>query len=433
MRMYDIIRQKRDGKELTNEEIRFFINGYVNGEVPDYQVSALLMAIYFQGMTDEETVCLTEAMASSGSMLDLSRFGDLSVDKHSTGGVGDKTTLIVTPIVASVGAKVAKMSGRGLGHTGGTVDKLESIPGYRTNLSVDEFLNQVENTGIAVIGQTENLAAADKLIYALRDVTATVESLPLIVSSIMSKKLASGSKSIVLDVKYGTGAIMKTMEQARQLARKMVSIGKACGRNMAALITDMNAPLGDAVGNSLEVIEAIEILQNKKHNDLRDVCVKVATVMLELSLNVSCDEAEKMVIDSIESGAAFAKMKEWISAQGGDCNFLDDASLFPKAKFIHKVKSEKSGYITAVNAEMIGSASVMLGAGRAKKDDTIDYSAGIIIDKKFGDYVKDGDVIFTLYANEKSTVDNAEKLCLNSVSFGKKLPTKTASVYEIIR
>ena len=260
MRMYDIIRKKRDGKELTSDEIRFFIGGFVKGEIPDYQVSALLMAIYFQGMTDAETVCLTESMANSGNMLDLSRFGDLSVDKHSTGGVGDKTTLIVAPIVAAVGSKVAKMSGRGLGHTGGTVDKLESIPGYRTNLSSEEFLNQVENTGIAVIGQTENLAVADKLIYSLRDVTATVESLPLIVSSIMSKKLASGSKSIGLDVKYGTGAIMKTARQARELAQKMVSIGKACGRNMAALITDMNAPLGDAVGNNLEVIEAVEYL-----------------------------------------------------------------------------------------------------------------------------------------------------------------------------
>lgn len=433
MRMYDIIRKKRDGKELNNDEIRFFTEGFAKGEIPDYQVSALLMAIYFRGMTDAEIVFLTEAMANSGATLDLSRFGDLSVDKHSTGGVGDKTTLIVAPIVASVGAKVAKMSGRGLGHTGGTVDKLESIPGYRTNLSIEEFLNQVETTGIAVIGQTENLAAADKLIYALRDVTATVESLPLIVSSIMSKKIASGSRSIVLDVKYGTGAIMKTVDHAKELAQKMLSIGKACGRNMAALITDMNAPLGDAVGNSLEVIEAIEILQNKKHNDLRDVCVKIAMVMLELSLNVSCDEAEKMVVESIESGAAFEKMKQWISAQGGDCTFLDNPSLFPKAKFTHEVRSEQSGYITAVNAEMIGSASVMLGAGRTKKDDNIDYSAGIIINKKLGDYVKEGDVIFTLYTNKKTSASNAERLCVNSVSFGEKLPTKTASVYEIMR
>ncbi len=432
MRMYDVIRKKRDGKELTNDEIQFFIDGFVKGEIPDYQVSALLMAIYFRGMTDEETVFLTEAMANSGNMLDLSRLGDSSVDKHSTGGVGDKTTLIVTPIVASVGAKVAKMSGRGLGHTGGTVDKLESVPGYRINLSSEEFLNQVENTGIAVIGQTENLAVADKLIYALRDVTATVESLPLIVSSIMSKKLASGSKSIVLDVKYGTGAIMKTVEQARELAQKMVSIGKACGRNMAALITDMNAPLGDAVGNNLEVIEAIEILQNKKHNDLRDVCVRIATVMLELALNVSCNEAEKMVVDSIESGAAFAKMKEWITAQGGDCRYLDDTSLFPKANFTHEVKSTQSGYISVVNAEKIGLASVTLGAGRAKKDDIIDYSAGIIINKKLGDYVRDGEVIFTLFTNKKSTVSDAEKLCINSVSFGEKAPPKTVVVCEII-
>lgn len=433
MMMYDIIRRKRDGKELTAEEICFFVNGFVEGEIPDYQVSALLMAIYFQGMTDAETVCLTEVMANSGDMLDLAQFGDLSVDKHSTGGVGDKTTLIVAPIVASLGAKVAKMSGRGLGYTGGTVDKLESVCGYKTNISADEFLNQVSNTGIAVIGQTENLAIADKLIYALRDVTATVESLPLIVSSIMSKKIASGSRSIVLDVKYGTGAIMKTVEQARELAEKMVNIGKACGRNMAALITDMNAPLGDAVGNNLEVIESVEILKNRKHNELREICVKIATVMIELALNVSNNEAEKMVIDSIESGAAFAKMKEWISAQGGDCRYLDDVSLFPKAKFTHSVKSTQSGYIIAVNAEMIGSASSKLGAGRAKKDDIIDHSAGIIINKKPGDYVKEGDVIFTLYTNNESAITPVEKICTDCVSFGENPPPETDMVLKVIR
>lgn len=433
MRMYDVIRKKRDGNELTDAEIRFFIDGFVRGEIPDYQASALLMAIYFQGMTDAETVCLTNAMAASGAMLDLSQFGDLSVDKHSTGGVGDKTTLIVTPIVASVGAKVAKMSGRGLGHTGGTVDKLESIDGYKTNISTEEFLSQVSDIGIAVIGQTENIAAADKLIYALRDVTATVDSLPLIVSSIMSKKLASGSKSIVLDVKYGAGAIMKTVDQARELAEKMVSIGKACGRNMAALITDMNAPLGDAVGNNLEVIEAVEILKNQKHNELRSICISIATVMVELALNLPCEEAKSLVIDSIESGSAFEKMKQWISAQGGDCRMLDDTSLFPKARISHDVKSCANGYMAAVNAEMLGTASVALGAGREKKDDAIDHSAGIIIGKKPGDYVKEGDVLFTLYTNDEALIPYAERLCINSVSIGEYKPEKSDLVCAIIR
>lgn len=433
MRMYDVIRKKRDGHELTDSEIQFFIDGFVRGEIPDYQASALLMAIYFQGMTDAETVCLTNAMAESGAMLDLSQFGDLSVDKHSTGGVGDKTTLIVAPIVAAVGAKVAKMSGRGLGHTGGTVDKLESIDGFKTSLTTEDFLNQVSDIGIAVIGQTENIAAADKLIYALRDVTATVDSLPLIVSSIMSKKLASGSKSIVLDVKYGAGAIMKTVDQARVLAEKMVSIGKVSGRNMAALITDMNSPLGDAVGNNLEVIEAIEILRNKKHNELRSVCVSIAAVMVELALNLPCEEAKSLVIDSIESGMAFEKMKQWISAQGGDCRLLDDTSLFPKARISYNVKSSAEGYITALNAEMLGTASVSLGAGREKKDDAIDHSAGIIICKKPGDYVKEGDVLFTLYTNDEALIPTAEALCINSVSIGESKPEKLDLVFAIIR
>lgn len=433
MRMYDIIRKKRDGKELNADEIRFFINGFVSGEIPDYQVSAFLMAICFRGMTDDETVCLTEAMANSGDMIDLSRFGDLTVDKHSTGGVGDKTTLIIAPIVASVGCKVAKMSGRGLGHTGGTVDKLESICGYRTNLSAEEFLSQVDEIGVAVIGQTENIAVADKKIYALRDVTATVDSLPLIVSSIMSKKLASGSKSIVLDVKFGSGAIMKTAQQARELAEKMVNIGKNCGRNMAALITNMNSPLGEAVGNNLEVIEAVEILKNKKHNNLRDVCVKIAAVMIELVYNISSDRAEEMAINAIESGAAFEKMKQWVSAQGGDCRYLDDTSLFERAKIIHEVKSENSGYITSLDAEKIGNASVILGAGRMKKGEEIDYSAGIIMNKTLGDYVNKGDVIFTLHTNSCSSVSSAESLCIDCITFGENPPKKTDLVLEIIR
>ena len=318
MRMYDIIEKKRNGHELNENEIRFFIKGFTEGTIPDYQASALMMAIYFQGMTEKETVCLTDAMAKSGDTVDLSRFGTLSVDKHSTGGVGDKTSLIVGPIVASLGGKVSKMSGRGLGHTGGTVDKLESITGYNTTLTNEEFLNQVENVGVAIIGQSGNLTPADKKLYALRDVTATVDSIPLITSSIMSKKLAAGSHNIVLDVKAGSGAFMKTLDDAEALAEQMVKIGKSCNRNIAAVITDMNSPLGNAIGNSLEVIEAVKVLKGEVKNDLYEVSVQLATLMLSLCFGWSEAEAEEKVISAIENGSAFSKMKEWIKAQGGD-------------------------------------------------------------------------------------------------------------------
>ena len=351
MRMYDIIQKKRNGGELSNEEIAFFVNGYTNGEIPDYQASALMMAIYFRGMTDNETVCLTECMADSGDRIDLSRFGDLSADKHSTGGVGDKTSLIVAPIVASLGGKIAKMSGRGLGHTGGTVDKLESISGYKTELSPDEFIAQVEKVGMAIIGQTGNLAPADKKLYALRDVTATVESIPLITSSIMSKKLAAGAGTIVLDVKVGSGAFMKTEGDAELLAESMVKIGKKCGRKMAALITDMNSPLGNNIGNALEIVEAVEVLKNKKTGDLRDICKALASEMVSLIFDISLDQAEQKVEDAIISGLALSKMREWIEAQGGDSRFIDDPSLLPTAENSLGIICETDGYITSMNAE----------------------------------------------------------------------------------
>ena len=433
MRMYDIILKKRDGCELSAEEIAFFIDGYVRGEIPDYQAAALCMAIYFQGMTDEETVTLTDCMARSGDMVDLSRFGELSVDKHSTGGVGDKTSLIIAPIVASIGGKVTKMSGRGLGHTGGTVDKLESIPGYRVSIPQEEFLRQVENVGIAVIGQSGNLTPADKKLYALRDVTATVDSIPLITSSIMSKKLAAGSHNIVLDVKVGSGAFMKTPDDAKKLAENMVRIGKSCNRNIAALITDMDRPLGSAVGNALEIIEAVDVLRGRKKGDLYEVCVALATEMVMLFEGDAFEEAQAKVIGSVESGSAFQKMKEWISAQGGDVRYLDDTDLFEKPAFITSVLSPCDGYITSMDTEAIGSAAVILGAGRSKKDDPIDYSAGIIVDKKTGDKVQKGDVLCYLYTNNESSIEAASERYQGAVTIGENQPEETKLIHAIVR
>ncbi len=433
MRMYDIIIKKRGGLELSEEEIAFFIKGYTNNEIPDYQAAALCMAIYFNGMTDRETVILTEQMAESGDSIDLSRFGSLSVDKHSTGGVGDKTTLIVAPIVASLGGVLAKMSGRGLGHTGGTVDKLESIEGYKTSLSVEEFLKNAEEIGIAVVGQSANLAPADKKLYALRDVTATVDNISLITSSIMSKKIAAGSKNIVLDVKVGSGAFMKTLNDARSLAEKMVSIGKGCGRNVTAVLTDMNCPLGNNIGNSLEVIEAVSVLKGEKKGDLLDVCTALSKEMLCLCLKVSEQEAEKMVEDAILSGKAFNKMKEWVAAQGGNIEVLEDTSLFRKAKFSKEVIARESGYILKMDAEKIGNAAVILGAGRSSKEDSINHSAGIILNKKLCDYVKEGENLCTLYSDDEALFESAEKTYLSALCFGNKKPISKPLVYEIIK
>lgn len=433
MKMYDIIQKKKKGMALLDEEINFFIKGYTEGSVPDYQASALLMAICFMGMTDEETVTLTNAMADSGDRVDLSRFGTLSADKHSTGGVGDKTSLIVAPIVASLGGKVTKMSGRGLGHTGGTVDKLESIPGYRVNLTPEEFLSQVERVGMAVIGQSGNLTPADKKLYALRDVTATVDNIPLITSSIMSKKLAAGSHNIVLDVKVGSGAFMKTPDEATELAEKMVKIGKDCNRNMAALITNMDIPLGNNVGNSLEIIEAIRVLKGELKNDLYEVCVALATTMIQLIFSLEKEEAEKRVKTAIENGAAFNKMKEWVMAQGGNIDFIENTDLFEQSKYSRTVRSLKEGYIYSMNAEKIGMAAVTLGAGRRVATDEIDYSAGIIIHKKTGEYVKENQELCTLYSNNKASLKEAEKQYLEAISISEERSKPQPLIYDIIQ
>ena len=433
MQMYDIIRKKRDGKALSREELAYFISGYVKEEIPDYQASALLMAICFNGMTDEEISDLTELMMHSGDTVDLSVFGDLTADKHSTGGVGDKTSLAVAPIVAALGCKVAKMSGRGLGHTGGTVDKLEAIPGFNTALSAEEFIAQVEKVGVAVIGQTGDLVPADKKLYALRDVTATIDSIPLITSSIMSKKLAAGSHTIVLDVKTGSGAFMKKPEDACVLAEKMVEIGKRCGRKTAALITDMDAPLGENIGNSLEVIEAVGVLKGEVKSELRDVCASLAAEMVSLVKGISPEQALADVNECIDSGAAYAKMKEWIAAQGGNAAYLDNVSLFPAANYSLQVSAPVSGFITHTDAELIGKASVVLGAGRKEKGDPIDFAAGIILHKKTCDRAEEGEALCTLYTNIESTLTQAEQMILDAYSFGDAAPQKIPHVYKIIR
>jgi len=433
MRMYDIIKNKRDKKELTKEEIEFFVKGYTDGSIPDYQASALTMAIFFNGMTEKETATLTLAMANSGDTVDLSEFGNKTVDKHSTGGVGDKTTLIVAPIVASLGCIIAKMSGRGLGHTGGTVDKLESIEGFNTSLTNKEFFEQVKKIGIAVVGQTGNLTPADKKLYALRDVTATVDSIPLIASSIMSKKLAAGSHTIVLDVKCGSGAFMKTPEDAKALAEEMVKIGKNNNRNISAIITDMNTPLGKNIGNSLEVIEAIDVLKGNGPEDLKYVAFILASEIVSLSKNITIAEAENLVNDAIKSGKALEKFKEWISHQGGMTEWIENLDCFPKAKYNEDIVAEKDCYISSMNAEEIGVSSVILGAGREKKDDTIDMSAGIILNKKTGEKVKKGDIIATLYTNNEGSIKSAKEKLISAIEFSDEKPQDIPLIYEIAR
>ena len=431
--MYDIITKKKHGEALSDDEIRFFVEGYTKGEITDYQASALTMAICLKGMDERETATLTIAMSESGDTVDLSEFGDLSVDKHSTGGVGDKTTLIVAPIVASLGAKVAKMSGRGLGHTGGTVDKLESFPGYDVALSPEKFRDQVRRIGIAVVGQSGNLAPADKKLYALRDVTATVDSIPLITSSIMSKKLAAGTKSIVLDVKYGSGAFMTTPEAARELAESMVTIGHAAGRRVSALITNMDVPLGHAVGNILEVKEALEVLDGTGPDDLRTVALSLATEMISLSLGIPERKAKKLCDEAIVSGEALKKFKEWISTQGGDTKYIDSPILFPTSKHSLDIIAEEDGYIAHMNTERIGSAAVALGAGRMTKDDKIDYTAGLKILKKTGDYVTRGECIATLYTNNKSSLKTAKSIYLDAISFSEEPTKELPPIHSIVR
>ena len=422
MRMYDLIKKKRDGKSLTAQEIKWFIENYVNGTIPDYQVSALLMAIYFNGMDLEETTALTFAVRDSGDTLDFSDVKGIRVDKHSTGGVGDKTSLIVAPIVATLGVKVAKMSGRGLGHTGGTVDKLESIPGFNTGLGVDEFLEIVNRVGIAIVGQSAELAPADKLLYALRDVTATVESLPLIVSSIMGKKLAADDDCIVLDVKTGSGSFMKTVEDSKRLARLMVDIGKQAGKKMLALITDMDRPLGFNIGNILEVKEAVETLRGKGPSDLTEICIALAAHMLSLAEKGTYEECERKVKKVIADGSALKTFADMVEAQGGDSRVIYDTSLFEKAKFSRVVKAEKSGYIVKVDTEGYGTAALLLGAGRNTKEDKIDFTAGIILSKKTGDFVKAGEAIATLYTNSGEKLDAGERKLIESTVIGDEKP-----------
>lgn len=432
MRIYDIISHKRDKKELTDEEIRFFVKGYTKGEIEHYHASALLMAIYLNGMTERETVTLTKEMAQSGDMLDLSEIEGITVDKHSTGGVGDKTTLIVAPIVAALGLKTAKMSGRGLGHTGGTVDKLEAIDGFRTALSPEEFINNVKEHGICVVGQSGELAPADKKIYALRDSTATVGSMPLIASSIMSKKLAAGAECIVLDVKCGSGAFMKTPGEAEELSRKMVDIGKSAGRKVAAVISDMDTPLGKNIGNSLEIMEAVEVLKGKGSEDLRQVCLILAGNIISLAQGISPDEGIKKAAETLENGSAFEKFREFISSQGGNINQIDDFALFKQAKFCYNVLAQKNGFITSMDAEMIGSASVVLGAGRVKKDDPIDHSAGIILKKKTGDAVCQGDCLAVFYTDKKEALAAAKELFDNSLLISREKPQTHPLIYKVI-
>jgi pyrimidine-nucleoside phosphorylase len=433
MRMYDIIHKKRNGGELSGDEIRFFVEGYTNGSIPDYQAAAFCMAVYFQGMTEKETSELTLAMAESGDQIDLSGIDGFTVDKHSTGGVGDKTSLIVAPIIASCGGKVAKMSGRGLGHTGGTVDKLEAIPNFRTELTPDEFIKQVNNIGLCIVGQTGELAPADKKLYALRDVTATVESIPLIASSIMSKKLAAGSKGIVLDVKTGSGAFMKTVEESENLAKEMVSIGKSAGRSVTAVITNMDIPLGNSVGNSLEVIEAIKTLKGEGESDLTDICLTLAAQMLCMVTGEDEKACYAMAKDAIDDGSALNKLCEMISAQGGNAGVVDDFSLFKQPKHTVEISSEREGYIEHTDAEKIGLASVILGAGREKKGDPIDSSAGIVLKKKTGDRVEKGDTLAIFYTDDESKIKEAKREFFEAFTFGNKKPPAQKLIYRIIK
>lgn len=419
MRMYDLILKKRNGEILSPEEIRFFVSGFTKGEIPDYQVSALMMAIFFQGMDSEETLTLVDAMVHSGDTIDLSGIKGVKVDKHSTGGVGDKTSIVLGPLVAAAGVPVAKMSGRGLGHTGGTLDKLEAFKGFRCEMEIDKFISQVNTIGIAIAGQTANLAPADKKLYALRDVTATVENLSLIAGSIMSKKLACGADAIVLDVKYGDGAFMKTPGDSRKLAQAMVEIGKGAGKKMVAFVTGMEEPLGFAIGNSLEVMEAIETLRGQGPADLTELCLTLGAEMVVLGERAKDTAgARKMLEEFLHNGKALAKLRELVAAQGGNAASVDDTSLLPLAAIRHEVKATRSGHVRQVHAEAIGRASMKLGAGRETKDSVIDLGAGIVLKAKVGTEVKTGDLLATLYTSDPSRIAEAEQLLLESYEIG---------------
>ncbi len=432
MRMYDVIQKKRDGGELSEEEIRWFIEKYVAGEIPDYQVAALCMAIYFRGMSLEETTALTFAVRDSGDRLDFSEIQGLRVDKHSTGGVGDKTSLIVAPVVASLGVKVAKMSGRGLGHTGGTIDKLEAIPNFKTDLPVETFKKIVNEIGIAIVGQNAELAPADKLLYALRDVTATVDSLPLIVSSIMGKKLAADDDCIVLDVKTGSGSFMKTLEKSRELAEWMVAIGKRAGKRMRALITDMDMPLGFAIGNSLEVVEAIHTLQGKGPKDLTELCIALSAHILNLAEKGSYSKCEEMAKQAIFGGAGLQMFARMVEAQGGDKEWILHPENFPKAKYSYEVKAQTAGYIVGVDTESYGVASLLLGAGRNTKEDVIDPTAGIYLCAKTGDFVKQGDTVARLYASKESSFAAAAERLLAATRIENTPPNAAPLILGVV-
>lgn len=434
MNAVDIINKKRCGEALNTEEIEYMVMGFTEGVIPDYQMSALLMAICLQGMTKEETVDLTRIMRDSGETVDLSAIKGVKVDKHSTGGVGDKTTLIVAPIAAACGVPIAKMSGRGLGFTGGTVDKMESIPGFVTSLERDRFIESVNEKGIAVIGQTGHIAPADKKMYALRDVTGTTESISLITSSIMSKKLAAGADAIVLDVKCGAGAFMKTYEDARELAVWMVDIGRGNNKKMTAVISDMEQPLGRAVGNALEVREAIDVLRGDGPDDIRVLSLRLAAEMILLGelADGSREKAEKMAQEALESGKALEKFGQFVANQGGDPAIIEDTSLFAQAAFAVEVRAEAAGYVTALDAMQIGLASQHAGAGREKKEDEIDMAAGILLDKKVGDEVQAGELLCTVYGNDKEKAETGAREAFAAYRIGSNKPEKTLLIKEMI-
>ncbi|EZP76023.1 pyrimidine-nucleoside phosphorylase [Parageobacillus genomosp. 1] len=432
MRMVDLIAKKRDGHALSKEEIDFIIRGYTNGDIPDYQMSALAMAVFFRGMTEEETAALTMAMVHSGDVIDLSKIDGIKVDKHSTGGVGDTTTLVLGPLVASVGVPVAKMSGRGLGHTGGTIDKLESVPGFHVEIDNDQFIELVNKNKIAIIGQTGNLTPADKKLYALRDVTATVNSIPLIASSIMSKKIAAGADAIVLDVKTGAGAFMKELEGAKQLAKAMVDIGKRVGRKTMAVISDMSQPLGYAVGNALEVKEAIDTLKGEGPEDLQELCLTLGSYMVYLAeKSPSLEEARALLENSIQEGKALETFKVFLEAQGGDASVVDDPSKLPQAKYQWELEAAEDGYVAEIVADEVGTAAMLLGAGRATKESTIDLSVGLVLRKKVGDPVKKGESLVTIHSNTDNIEEVKEKLQKN-IRISSTPIRKPTLIYETI-
>lgn len=433
MRMYDIIMKKRNGEVLSKAEIDFFIEGYTKGEIPDYQVSALMMAIYFRGMNEEETLNLTMAMANSGDMLDLKEIKGVKVDKHSTGGVGDKTSLALTPMVAACGAKVAKMSGRGLGHTGGTIDKLESFEGFTTGIETEDFIKNVNTIGISIMGQTADLAPADKKLYALRDVTATVDNMSLIASSIMSKKLAAGADAIVLDVKCGSGAFMKAEEDALALAREMTKIGNTAGRKTIAVVSDMDQPLGFAVGNALEVKEAIDTLKGNGPKDFVELCMELGSQMLVASGIASDDkEAKVRLQEVIDNGSALEKLIQFVEAQGGSREAILDTDKLPKANIVEPLLAPKSGYISQIICDEVGICSLILGGGRETKESEIDLAVGIMLEKKVGDYVEENEPIAILHANDENKLKTAKERLLKAYSFSHTEPAKQVMIKHII-